>query len=352
MTMGRLLQISHMLRAKLSPGSVRSIEQVASRTWEIAPGTTTTTPRAYFLPGQLERVTGWAFAEHHPRKEMEGGAIEHHGPTRAAQIDDAWLLDGVLYKGAAALHLRPRSTRWPQRHIDHELDRAAIYCTPQGNRYFGSWLMDDCPRYPLAEHEGTPVTTSGPTSAHMLQYEQLLGMRPLRLRNAALRRVVVFDDVGQNRDRHRRFRAMSERLLTPLHAAAHPGVFLLRGVAGERRVLRNELELAERLQRERGFRLLDPLREDVATIVATCAGARTVIGVEGSALIHGVLGLAPGGSLVVLQPPHRFCSVFKHLTDRDGQHFGFVVGTPIGEDFHVAADELERTLDLLPQATS
>lgn len=350
--MGRLLQISQLLRAKLAPASVRSIEQVASRTWEIAPGTTTTTPRAYFLPGQLERVTGWAFSEHHPRREMEGGLQEHHGPTRAAAIDDACLLDGVLYKSSAWLHLRPRTTRWPQLRFDRELDRAAIYCTPQGNRYFGSWLMDDCPRYELAVDEGTPVSTDQPVSDHVRQYEQLLGMTPVRVGNARLRRVVVFDDVGQNRDRHRRFRAMAEKLLASVRAEPHPGVFLLRGTAGERRVLRGERELAERLQRERGFRLLDPLREDAAGIVACCAGARMVVGVEGSALIHGVLALQPGGGLLVLQPPHRFCGVFKHLTDRDGQRFGFVVGTPRGDDFEIDGDELERTLDLFDQPTS
>lgn len=79
-----------------------------------------------------------------------------------------------------------------------------------------------------------------------------------------------------------------------------------------------------------------------------------VVGIEGSALIHGLMTLGEGGSVVTLQPPHRFVSVYKNLTDRDGQHFGFVVGEPVGADgdFTVRAEELERTLDLLPTSAS
>jgi hypothetical protein len=86
----------------------------------------------------------------------------------------------------------------------------------------------------------------------------------------------------------------------------------------------------------------------VPTIVAACAGARTVIGIEGSQLIHGVNLLQPGGSLLILQPPDRFVCFFKYLTDRDQQNFGFVVGTPDGEGFRIDPDEVERTLDLFP----
>ena len=115
-------------------------------------------------------------------------------------------------------------------------------------------------------------------------------------------------------------------------------------------MLRNEREVAERLRDRRGFRILDPATSDVPTIVAACAGARTVIGIEGSQLIHGVNVLPPGGSLFVLQPPDRFVCFFKYLTDRDRQNFGFVVGTPAGAGFTIDPDEVERTLDLFPSS--
>ncbi|POZ99718.1 hypothetical protein C4E44_33575, partial [Pseudomonas sp. MWU12-2312b] len=154
--------------------------------------------------------------------------------------------------------------------------------------------------------------------------------------------------LSQNRHKHLRFREMGNKLLSHVNASSHPGVFILRGDKGELRLLRNELQLAERLRDRRGFRIIDPAKSDVPTIVAACAGARTVVGIEGSHLIHGVNVLQPGGSLLVLQPPNRFLCFFKYLTDRDQQNFGFVVGTEEGNGFSIDADELERTLDLFP----
>ena len=349
-----LLPVAHLLRKRLArmPAlgrlASRELVDVATRSWQLAPGVQEVTPPAYFLPGQLERITGWAFTDEHPGREMIGGLRVTHAPTRAHLPEDAWLVDGVLYKGPACSHLSPRASRLPRLHVQAELERAAIYCTPAGNRWFGQWLMDDCPMYPLAQAEGTPVTTMVQPSEHARAYESWLGMTPTRLRSAYLRRVVLFSDVGQNRDKHRRFRAMSDALLSHVKAEAHPGVFLLRGEDGERRVLRGERELAERLHERWGLRILDPLRADVPTLVSACAGARVVVGVEGSALMHGILVLRPGGSVLALQPPGRFCGLYKHLTDRDGQHFAFVVGEAVGRDFRVEAEEVERTLDLLP----
>jgi hypothetical protein len=173
-------------------------------------------------------------------------------------------------------------------------------------------------------------------------------MKPFRVRDAFFRELVIFDDLCQNRNKHLRFRAMGEKLLSHVEYNEHPGVFILRGGTGELRLLRNELELAEYLRVRRGFRVIDPAKSDVPTIVAACAGARTVIGIEGSHLIHGVNVLQPGGSLLVLQPPNRFLCFFKYLTDRDHQNFAFVVGSPDGDGFRIDPEEVERTLDLLP----
>lgn len=348
------LPLAHLLRSRLSRVSPlswlrsRELSDVARRTWQLAPGTEQVLPPAYFLPGQLERVTEWVFSDEHPRRRMEGRISVTHGPTRAHLLEEVWLIDGVLYKGSASAHLSPRQSRVPRLHVDAELDRAAIYCSAAGNRWFGMWLMDDCPLYPLAREEGEPVTTQGEPRGHMRDYEERLGMRPTRLRNAFLRQLVVFEDVGQNRDKHRRFRAMCDALRPAGSVEPHPGVFILRGRDGDHRVMRGEQALAARLAERRGLRVIDPLKVDVTTILETCAGARLVIGVEGSHLMHGVMTLEAGASVVALQPPARFCGLYKDLTDRDGQHFGFVVGRPRGRDFEVDADEVERTLDLLP----
>jgi capsular polysaccharide biosynthesis protein len=345
--MWTLLAIEHMLRKRLAGKAPRDLKDVADRTWEIAPGETVIAPPAHFLPNQLERVTGWAFAP-----EMKGGTRGAHAPTRAFLLREAYLIDGVLYKGDACSHLSPRESRWPRLRVAGEIERGAIFCTPGGNKYFGQWLMDDCPTYPLAAAEGIPVTTAQPLNVHAPGYQDWLGMKPTRLRSTFFREVVIFEDVGQNRHKHMRFRAMTDKLLSNVEPHTHPGVFILRGRTGERRLLSNEMELAEYLRDRRGFRIVDPTKLDVPTLVATCAGSRTVVGVEGSGLIHGILVLPPGGAVLTLQPPNRFVSLYKHLTDRDHQHFGFVVGLPDGADFRIDPVEVERTLDLFPQAVT
>ncbi len=340
-----IAHLAHRLGIAAAP-----LEHAAERSWEIAPPSTAVAPRAYFLDGQLDRVTGWAFASEHPRRQVEGGHPVEHAATRAFLLRDAFLLDGVLFKGNARVHLHPRRGRLPSIRVEREIDRAAVYCTPGGNRYFGQWLMDDCATYPLAAAEGNPLTTALPAPPHAPGYEALLEMSPLRCSSALLREAVIFADVGQNRSKHARFRAMSQKLLSRVEARPFPGVFVLRGSTGERRLLTNELELAEHLRFRRGFRVIDPARLTVPEIVAACAGARVVAGVEGSGLMHGILLLGAGGAVLTLQPPNRFVGLYKHLTDRDGQHFAFVVGELAGDAFRIDRDELERTLDLLPPA--
>lgn len=346
----------NMARKRLMRKADIDIKSLAVKTWDIAPGEATLSPPAIYLPGQLERVTGWEakrfYPYVHPARTMEGGISAQQGPTRAYLIKDVWMIDGALYKGNASHWLSLKPSTFPRVKVEYEIERGAAFCTQNGNTWFGTWLMEDCPTYALAINEGIPITTA-PSARYPLftqgpAYEDWLGMQPLRVRSAYFKELVLFDDVSNNRSRHQRYRAMGDKLLSHVDHSAHPGVFILRGSEGDLRLMRNELEVAEHLRTHRGFRVINPLKCDVPTIVEACAGARTVIGVEGSQLVHGVNVLRTGGTVLALQPPNRFVSYYKFLTDRDGQHFAFVVGAPDGEGFTLSVDEVERTLDLLP----
>ena len=346
--MWSVLPVVEKLR-KLARRPARTVEEVASASWEIAPASTWVAPPALSLPEQWERIS--SFSEFSSRdgdlRKVRGGESVVNIPTRAFRIRDALLIDGALYKkDGAFLHLHPRTGRMPRLRVEQEIERGALYCTFGGNRYFGQWLMDDCVTYPLAVAEGVPVTTAQPVNSHTPGYEAGLEMKPVRTAGAFFRELVVFEDIGQNQSKHARFRGLGERLRQRMERRSHPGVFIVRGATGSRRVMRNEMEIAERLRDRRGFTIIDPVKEDVPAIVTACAGAKMVVGVEGSGLMHGILMLEPGGGLLVLQPPNRFSAIYKDLTDRDQQQFGYVVGLARGEDFWVDPDEVERTLDL------
>lgn len=353
-----LAAIGHILKTRLARKPTHSLESVAIKSWDIAPSETAVAPPAFSLPNQLERVTGWSFyPDEHPRRTMEGGNTVAHGATKGFLLKDVWLIDGAFYKDDAYSWMSPRTSLWPQVRVECEINRGAVFCTAGGIRYFGSWLMDDCVTYPMACEEGIPVTTTKVVKhdatartvvLHTPGYENWLGMQPAHMHNAFFRELVIFQDLSQNHHKHLRFRALSDRLLSHVNVNAHPGVFILRGGSGALRLLHNEIELAEYLRDKRGFRILDPMKADVPTIVATCAGAQTVVGVEGSQLIHGIATLQSGGSVLTLQPPDRFVCAYKYQTDRDHQNFGFVVGQAEEKGFRIDPEEVERTLDLFP----
>jgi hypothetical protein len=332
-----------VLHQEHDPGSV------ADYSWNISQDEESVSRTAYYLPGQIERVTGSMFTGD-IATEMRGGVLEHQCAVRAYLVRDAYLLDGAIYKGSSCRWLSPHKHRLPKFRINNEITRGSSYSTYNGNVYFGMWLLDDCATYRLAERDGTPICTNLPPSKHTLEYEQVLGMKPIRLDNAYFHEVILYDDLYQTRDKRRRCRYNAKRLLSRVTWQHHPGVFILRKNSGLRRKLHNELALAEYFQKRRGFRIVDITTMGVPEIMAACAGARVILGIEGSHLVHGMMVLDPGGSVLTLQPPDRFCSCLKRVADPDSQNFGFVVGIKSGDGFIIDPEEVERTLDLFPDS--
>lgn len=325
------------------------LRSIADYSWNITQDEESVSRAAYYLPGQIERVTGSMFTGDIVT-EMQGGVRERQGAVRAYLVRDAYLMDGAIYKDSSCRWLSPHQHRIPRLRIDNEITRGTAYSTYNGNVYFGMWLLDDCATYRLAERDGTPVCTNLPPSRHILEYEQWLDMKPIRLDNAYLREVILYDDLYQTRDKRRRCRNNAKRLLSKVEWQKHPGVFILRKNTGLSRKLHNEPALAEYFHKRRGFKVVDITTMGVQEIVAACAGASVIMGIEGSHLVHGMMVLEPGGSVLTLQPPDRFCSCIKRVADPDSQNFGFVVGIKSGDGFIVDPEEVERTLDLFPDS--
>ncbi|PBJ13086.1 glycosyltransferase 61 family protein [Flavobacterium sp. ACN6] len=329
------------------------LESLAVKSWEIAPGNTTISSKAYFLEGQLERITGTAYTDN-PYAVMHGGVTTHHAPTRAYQLKDIWMVNGSIYKGLHRflLHhntkLSPKMNYFPPAIIDTEIKDAAIYSSYDGNEFFGLWLTDDCTNYKFAASEGFPITTNIFTSPHMFEYEELLGMNPYRTNAAYLQNALFFDDDwGNNNKKQQLFNENKDILLSKFSKNSHPGVFILRRNSGKTRIMLNEIEIAEQLRDKYGFKIVDVTQQSVNEILSACAGARMVVGIEGSHLMHGLTVLEPGAAVLTLQPPNRFCGVLKITTDMQSLKYGFVVGIQKEENFYINLEEVERTIAFL-----
>lgn len=338
------------LRRALGAPSIDAFEASAVERWTIAPPTRRVVPAAHFLAGQLDKILDTEFSSVEVLVDVFKGGFECvEEATEGLRFRQVDLVDGVLYADGGSRHLRARQRRLPAYRRPERVLSGAMYETWNGNRWFGSWLLEDCLTHELAMQHGATVTTAPrPTRGHAPQYERALGIDPVRVSDARFEELVLYRDGSQNDSKKARAIRFRDKLLAGREPGAHAGVFLLRGGGGDRRILVNERAVAERLAARRGFKVIDPLELSLDEIVEACAGARVVAGIEGSHLVHGLMTMPARATLLVIQPPYRVVSTLKATTDRQGQGYAFVVGDGGREDFSVDIDDVERTLDLLP----
>lgn len=347
MRMDSLRPLANRLR-RLVGLPMQDLTRIARDQWEISPAETREVPPVICLPDQVERITHTEFAPLHATlKSLEGDPAEHVPATMAYRLCDVDLIDGVLYSGRSEMHLRRRQRSRMAHRLPQEHASGALYETWVGNRWFGNWLLDDCLTYRLAESAGHPVTSTPERGGHVPRYEQLLSMAPERLEDVHFDELVLFDDHANNSGRMARAQDMRQRLLKDHNPQPVTGVFLYRGQSGDARILENEDEIASKLEVEYGFRVMIPEQHSVDELIEACAATRVIAGVEGSQLNHGMAVMPPGGTLLTMQPPDRTTTAMKLLTDRWQQRFGLLVGYGSTHGFHIAWDEVQRTLAMI-----
>ena len=318
--------------------------------WEVAPGGHSHVPPAIFLPDQIERIRGTEFS---PRdaviRSFRGKFDVEQEPTFGYRLKNVDLVDGVLYAGARQRHLRTRVSRSLTYRVPTEILNGVMYESWIGNRWFGTWLRQDCLTYLLAAPADETVTTAPPPSGHVPRYEALLGMAPMRRQTVHFEELILFEDLPNNEGKAERAREVRKRILANLNPDPLPGVFILRGKSGDQRILENEREIAERLAETYGFQVLDPASATVDDIANVCGQAKIIAGIEGSHLAHGLTTMPPDSTLLVIQPPERVVATLKMVTDRQGQGYAFVVAEGSDVRFRVDWEEIRRTLDLITQ---
>jgi hypothetical protein len=307
------------------------------------------------LPGQVDRVTGtdpattieWEL-------ETATSGFLRPAPTIAYHIKDAILVDGSIYQGrfksfiAARSFFKPPSARSEPRH----LKTIGLASSHLGSKFFGHWLVDDCIQFRLSEQYGRPLCLRGPINQnHQRTYQTYLNQDWAPIDRAWIDHLIVYQDFhwGTAQDSLRGAQIRSMRAQARTHLPAGAGqllVYLRRGATGTPRLIQNEAELLNHLEK-RGFVVADIETNSLEHVLRLLANAKIVVSVEGSHVTHCVYSVPENSGLVVLQPPDRFLSFHRGWTASANVWYGFVVGA-LGERGYIfSSAEILDTVDLM-----
>ena len=305
---------------------------------------------AVYLPGQIDKVTGTSI-ESTKEAQIKAATSQRatHAPAIAYHLKDAILFDGSIYRGRLR-HLVADSSLFHSvssepRHLK-VIGLASSYI---GHRYFGHWLLDDCVQYLLAETNGTPLCLRRPHDriGHQKQYATYFAQDWSPIDRARIDHLVVYQDFAQNTLKRTRYRILRERIRGRFRCAnGRSLVYLKRGESGVRRVIQNEEEIINVLQRH-GFEVASVESDSLVGLQRVLVNAQLVISIEGSHAAHCAYSVPENSGLIVLQPPDRFTAWHRDWSEAVGVRFGFVVGA-VGERGYVFSSlEILRTVDLM-----
>lgn len=329
-----------------------SLYALAKETVTLCPEEKISLPKAIYLDGSLDRITGlsrWRWDWQQESELIFGGKIVAHASC-AYRVEDADIVEAHVYRGPAKIMPGYGTEkvflgRFPEREI---IEKANLVTTFAGSQFFGPLIVDDFPLELNADNPAENIKMVTKPYSHEDDYRRLLGLQATRLVvNARIRNLTLYSQPAISSLRASQYRELRRRLRASMpdaKAVRAPGVYLKRGDSGERRMLRNEPEIEQALTRL-GFDIVEPAGMSVEDIVRRTLDAKIVVSVEGSHKSHMVLSMAERGALVVLQPPDRFSMVYKECADCMDIRFGFVVGNKAPDGFTVETADLLRLLD-------
>ena len=332
---------------KVATRSHHTLQELNSKRWVIAPSEKLNSPPAIFLESDLNKITA-LMEDTTLEQEMQrirGGEIEH-AATIAYQIQHCELLNGNLYKNTVRYPLTKQKPALFNFDKQITINEAALAGSYYGSFYFGHWLTDDLTAYLAAESYAQPIIPERKPYIHEPSYLELTEINPQGIKSALFKSLIIFDDFGQNKFKRERYETIRTRLLKVKPTDNNEKVFIRRGQQGATRVLSNA-EQIEQLLITQGFKIINPETLTVNQLIAEIQGAKLIVGLEGSHLMHCIYSMSLTGALCVLQPPFRFNNVLKNYTDCLGINYGFVVGSPDENGFNINTDDLLTVLEKL-----
>jgi hypothetical protein len=322
------------------------IRSMANSAQVLCPEESAWAPAAINLEGDTARVTA---VQEDTSREFELlrllGGKRDHAATTAYQIAGVQFLPSGPYKGIWRYPVERRRDPLLNLPAAERLTEATLCATLYGGIYFGHWMTDDLTLQLAAKTVGNPVTTERRPYTHEPGYRELLRLERQRaVTHARVERLTVIEDFGQNSYKRARYRELRGRAQQSVPAGKGAPVFVRRGSSGAVRGIANS-EALEALLLSFGFGLVDPEKMTPAQIAERMLGARMVMGMEGSHLMHFLYTMSDDGVLCVLQPPDRFNNVLKDYTDCLGMQYAFLVCDKTETGFSVDLDRLQQLFE-------
>jgi hypothetical protein len=333
-------------------GRAVDLSDVSARRWTVSPVAQITCAPALCPDGEMNRIR--QLSPYRSRMSEEalvcGGRMEL-GPTLGYTLRRAHIVDSHLYCGAFEWQVGVgKSDLWlPTVPPEPSLGRATLTSTSTGAQYFGCLLLDDFVLELLAANPEECVSMLSRPSGHEADYRALLGLPPKRVvRRTVVDELTLFIDPAWNASKAERYRQLRAVLRQNVpNPAGTQRLYIRRGLSGQRRVMANEAELEAVLERH-GFTVIDPMQLSATEVSRLSLGARVVVSIEGSQISHAQYSMADDATLIILQPPDRFCMQYKEFTDALGMRCGFLVCEPGDAGFTVDIDALLRLLERVP----
>ncbi|WPB56550.1 glycosyltransferase family 61 protein [Xylophilus sp. GOD-11R] len=305
-------------------------------------------PPAIFDERELEGILGTAETSNIAEQlRIARGQWSDHGASIAYTLKDVFHCDGIFYGSRYRHNVTTHRGGWINYGRAPWVSGGVLAQCWLGAKYFGHSLHEEAPMALLGMQRGKLIGTERRLTAQQLAYLNLFGvaseMLPAR---AWIAKLEILVDDAYSLSKVGRWKQMRAMVRHAAGQADHPGVFLARGATGQNRQLVNEAAVADYF-RSIGFKVINPGEAELPEIMAAVAGARIVVGVEGSQLAHGFFGVREAGAFLVIQPPGRFDNAYKERCDLSGIKYSFVVAKPAPGGFTIGLDQIERGLERL-----
>jgi hypothetical protein len=324
----------------------RSLESIATKVEMLSPEERDCPCEpAVFLATQPAKITGAMIAGQTVSEALASATATTvtHLPTLAYQIDDAILIDGSIYSEGVKYWIAHRKDSAKQ---ILDLHSAAVASTPQGTRWFGHWLMDDCLTYEIARNFDNVICVNSQFSNQQKEYQTYFGQDWTDLGAVRVKHLTIFEDYGHNHYKRQRQGQLSQAIQKRFHSEKTTRIYLRRGVTGTPRPIANEQQIIETLAKH-GFIVADIENDSLEELLSALCSAEIVVSIEGSHVSHCGFSLPRHAKLLLLQPDDRFCMIHNGwLGCIDGIQ-GFVVGEKTVDGYFFPTSDILRTIDLM-----